>query len=526
MSLGVDPNISGAPVPLVTNETGRLLKSRSSAQLRPGFFPREPLQRTSPDPFRLAANMKSPSIRSLLSRPLRLRSAAFLLALVLSLGARAPLEAATHFWSGAENDNDWTSNDNWDGLLDGGAGADDDLVFPFFAARRANHNDFNANTRFHSILIKAPDYAITGEQIFLSAGIVADYAQPGADVQFAPNIILDANQTFNGVFHPLHLNGFINLNGHTLTSDGGGGVIYDGVINGSGTLVVAGTTTINGNSSAFGTTRIDSGSLVVNSTGTLGAINLNGGNLTGSGTVGAITADATNGGVIAPGGSNTGTFTNILTANGDVTLNSVTTLDIDLGGTVAGTQHDQFKVTSHNLDLNGASLNLDLVTPFVPIVGQQFTIVLQTGIGSITGQFAQGTHIVDLGRIYIITYSSSSVVVTYVGNDLTWDGGGANNNWSTATNWDFNFAPVGSLGLKFPAGAPNDSLPNTNDIFLVNQNLTVSGITFSGGGYTITGNTIDLALGITQHSAGGRYDHLWPRHQDVTESDFFEQRAS
>jgi autotransporter-associated beta strand protein len=421
-----------------------------------------------------------------------------MIAMVASLGACLPLEAATFTWDGNANDNEWQSNNNWAGL--GGAGADDDLIFPFFAAQRDNHNGFNTNTRFHSITINAPDYAITGNQIFLSAGIVADYGQPGTDSSFTPNIILDANQTFSGVSHPLHLNGVVNLNGHTLTSDGGGGVIYDGFINGTGTLLVAGTTTINGDSSAFGTTQVNVGTLVVNSAGVLGAINLNGGNLTGSGTVGAITVNAVNGGTIGPGGV---AATAILTSNGDVTLNSTTKLDIELGGTVSGTQHDQFRVTSHNLDLNGANLNLDVLTPFVPTVGQQFTIVLQIGVGSITGQFAQGTHLTLNGRIFTITYSSSSVVVTYVGNDLTWDGGGANNNWATATNWDFDFAPVDSLGLKFPAGAPADSLTNTNNLFVNNQNLKVSGITFSGGGYTITGNTIDLALGITNTAPAG-----------------------
>ena len=431
------------------------------------------------------------------------RSAVFrgiMIAMVVSLGACLRLEAAggTFTWDGNANDNEWQSNNNWAGL--GGAGADDDLIFPFFASQKANHNGFTANTRFHSILITAPDYAITGNQIFLSAGIVADYGQPGADVTFTPNIILDANQTFSGVSHALHLNGVVNLNGHTLTSEGGGGVIYDGFINGTGTLIVTGTATINGNSSAFGPTLVTGGLLVVNSPGILGAINLNGGVFTGSGTVGAITVNAANGGTIGPGAATT---TAILTSNGDVTLNSATTLDIDLGGTVAGTQHDQFKVTSHNLDLNNAKLNLDLLAPFVPTVGQQFTIVLQTGVGSITGQFAQGTHLVALGKIYIITYSSNSVVVTYVGNDLTWDGGGANNNWSTATNWNFDFAPENSLGLIFPAGAPADSLTNNNDLFPSNQSLQVSTITFSGGGYNITSNPIDLALGITNTAASG-----------------------
>ena len=94
-------------------------------------------------------------------------------------------------------------------------------------------------------------------------------------------------------------------------------------------------------------------------------------------------------------------------------------------------------------------------------------------------------------------------MLTYVGDNLTWDGGGANNNWATGTNWDFDFAPEDSVGLIFPASAPADSLSNNNNILVNTQNLKVSGITFSGGGYNITGNTIDLAGGITNTAASG-----------------------
>ena len=118
----LDSDISGVPAPLVTNETGCLLKSRSSApQSRRKDSSRARRAGTrQPASLRLVTNMKSPSSQTLLSRPSRIRSAAFLLALVLSLGARAPLAAGTFTWDGNANDNEWQSNGNWSGL--GGAG--------------------------------------------------------------------------------------------------------------------------------------------------------------------------------------------------------------------------------------------------------------------------------------------------------------------------------------------------------------------------------------------------------------------
>src|SRR5262245_34741912 len=73
---------------------------------------------------------------------------------------------STETWSGGDNnDNLWTSNDNWAGV--GGAGADDDLVFPAGAGRPATFNDFPTNTRFGSLTFNGSGYSVTGNQIFL-----------------------------------------------------------------------------------------------------------------------------------------------------------------------------------------------------------------------------------------------------------------------------------------------------------------------------------------------------------------------
>jgi hypothetical protein len=68
----------------------------------------------------------------------------------------------------------------------------------------------------------------------------------------------------------------------------------------------------------------------------------------------------------------------------------------------------------------------------------------------------------------------------------TWTGLGANNNWSTAANWD-NGAPDNSDNLIFPVGLLR--LANTNDF----NNLRVNQIVFDGAGYTLNGNQLSMA---------------------------------
>jgi autotransporter-associated beta strand protein len=73
----------------------------------------------------------------------------------------------------------------------------------------------------------------------------------------------------------------------------------------------------------------------------------------------------------------------------------------------------------------------------------------------------------------------------------TWDGGGTNNNWTTATNWVGDVAPTAGDDLLFPPGAPRLS-PN-NDF---PAGTTFNSIAFSGADYTLDGNLIALNAGI------------------------------
>src|SRR5262249_9740723 len=67
------------------------------------------------------------------------------------------------------------------------------------------------------------------------------------------------------------------------------------------------------------------------------------------------------------------------------------------------------------------------------------------------------------------TATDSTVIIS----TLTWDGGGADNNWSTAANWNPDIAPADGVNLVFPSGAAR--LSNNNDI----SGLDVRSITVS-----------------------------------------------
>ena len=119
------------------------------------------------------------------------------------------------------------------------------------------------------------------------------------------------------------------------------------------------------------------------------------------------------GGTISPGGQGPGT---VIPNRG--TLNSATTLhiEIDQNGPdkLVAFAYAAFPV--NNLDLGGAQLTGALTNGFNPAPGQQFDIVLKggliAGVGSITGQFAQGNQVIFSGRRFSITYSTNNVTLT------------------------------------------------------------------------------------------------------------------
>src|SRR5689334_8340547 len=90
--------------------------------------------------------------------------------------------------------------------------------------------------------------------------------------------------------------------------------------------------------------------------------------------------------------------------------------------------------------------------------------------------------------VIILTAFSSSAFATV----RTWDGGGADGNWQTAANWVGDVAPAANDDLVFPAASPQFTTNNNFALF-----TTFNSITIDGGSYTIGGNFLRLANGLT-----------------------------
>jgi hypothetical protein len=102
----------------------------------------------------------------------------------------------------------------------------------------------------------------------------------------------------------------------------------------------------------------------------------------------------------------------VLTVFGDVSFDSISSLNIDLAGGTVGTQYDQ--LVASGLTLGGAALNL-LLDDFVPTGTESFTIVNNTGGAAVSGEFAglaQGAQVDLAGVPFFIDYAGGD------GNDV------------------------------------------------------------------------------------------------------------
>ena len=97
------------------------------------------------------------------------------------------------------------------------------------------------------------------------------------------------------------------------------------------------------------------------------------------------------------------------------------------------------------------------------------------------------TLVLLIGGAFLIPQSAGAAT-------KTWTGLGADANWSTAANWSPSGAPVLGDDLLFPAGASR--LSNNNDTAAGTEYHTLS-VTGPAGGYTLAGNAIQLAAGLT-----------------------------
>ncbi len=144
---------------------------------------------------------------------------------------------------------------------------------------------------------------------------------------------------------------------------------FDGAISGSGGSLVkqgVGTLTLSGSNTYTGLTSVSGGTLRVNGS-IVGAATVNSGAiLQGTGSIGGPVTVAS-GGILAPGNS-PGALT-----LGSLNLNSGSQTQIELGGTMRGSEYDAVLVGG-NLTLSG-TLNVSLINSFAPALGNSFDVL-------------------------------------------------------------------------------------------------------------------------------------------------------
>ncbi len=211
-----------------------------------------------------------------------------------------------------------------------------------------------------------------------------------------------------------------------LTATGASGVTVAGTLTKSGTT----TTTLGADVAVSGTLAVQAGTLTTTAalTGT--------GRLIGAGTLDLTNATAYDVQTLAPGATGDGS-TATLSVVGPLTLPAGGTLSLDVSGSASG-QFDRLVVGS-TLGLDGV-LRIALATGFAPQDGERF--VLATG-NSVQGDFAStelpAGFTLDVTPTQVVLVAPTSNVDPSV---IVWTGGGADDLWSTATNWDLNRAPI------------------------------------------------------------------------------------
>jgi hypothetical protein len=169
-----------------------------------------------------------------------------------------------------------------------------------------------------------------------------------------------------------------NLNINVVLSNSGSVTLQQGAL-GLNTATNSGTVTVSaGTTLGIGSYTQSAGSTILNGAAINGgSLGINGGSLVGSGT---INVNVTSGGQVIPGGIGAA---GTLTINGNYTQTATGALDIDIGGTTAGSQYDQLAVSG--TAALGGTLNVATIGTFAPAFGNTFQVLT---FGSSSGNFA------------------------------------------------------------------------------------------------------------------------------------------
>lgn len=173
----------------------------------------------------------------------------------------------------------------------------------------------------------------------------------------------------------------------------------------------------------------------------------------------------------------------LITYGGDVVLGTFTTLTMELGGTARGTQYDAINVAG-KLTFGG-TLAVPLINGFNPGAGDSFNLFdwgTKAGTFSAVNLPAIGAGLLwNAGSLY--TDGTISVGLDPAFTSRVWDGGGADNEWATDSNWDPNVEPLnnGTGQLVFAGGVRLAPGVNTAwDVASVTFNNTAGAFTIGG----------------------------------------------
>jgi hypothetical protein len=185
----------------------------------------------------------------------------------------------------------------------------------------------------------------------------------------------------------------VTLTGDATLNTGAANVVFSGPLDiGSHTL------NVNARSLFLGTaTRLAGGTL-----DPPGVVNVSG-LLSGSGTIAGTVVVGPHG-TVAPGQPGSLNPVGALTLQNGISFAAGSLLAVGLFGIAPGS-YDQLLVTGGSVSLGGANLIVS-VGGFTPAAGQTFTII-QGGVGSASGQFAQGNTVTSSGTVetYAIQYA-------------------------------------------------------------------------------------------------------------------------
>jgi hypothetical protein len=196
-----------------------------------------------------------------------------------------------------------------------------------------------------------------------------------------------------------------------------------------------------------------------------------------------------------------------LTINGALTLDSISTLLFDLGGTVQGVSHDFLNVTG-NVNLDG-TLALFWTNGFTASNSDTFDLILT---GGAFGGAGINTIIDPAG---VITSTAIPVASTFqyttvsvMPNIVFWDDGGLAGDWLDGLNWSGDLVPLNTdnvfidgadlvINIAGVADANTLSLASGYSLVLNSGSLTIASdstldgdLTINGGNFTGSGNIV------------------------------------